>query len=82
MGQNSFLANAPGAIFITDLGADATAVELNLRIGLSAVKTEFGIQFSQETLLNNGLRAVMSKENIFTIPVGTNLEGTFKVFRK
>ncbi len=78
MGQNSFLANAPGDIFITDLGANATAGQLN-GIGVFGARQGFAIQFSREALFNHGITPMMSRPNIFTIPGGTTLNGTFNV---
>ncbi len=78
MASNPYMASAPGDIFVTDLCASASAGELN-GIGVFGAKQSFGIQFSQETALANGVRPLLQKLGIFTIPGGTTMQGTFQI---
>jgi YD repeat-containing protein len=78
MGQNTFLANNAGDIFISDVAADASSGTLD-GVGVFGGKQAFAIQMSQETLLDNGIRVVMSRPGIYTIPGGTTLKGVFIV---
>ncbi len=75
------MASAPGDIFVTDLPATASAGELH-GIGVFGAKQSFAIQFSQETALANGVRPLLQKANIFTIPGGTAMQGTFRIMRR
>ena len=78
MGENSFLASSPGDIFITDLSATSGSGSLS-QIGVFAERQAFSIEMSQETLLENGIRPIMQRPSIFTIPGGTSLFGVFRV---
>jgi hypothetical protein len=80
MGENSFLAESNGDIFVTDLSADASSSALD-QIGVFGERQAYTIQMSQETLLQNGVRAVQARPGIFTIPGGTTLQGVFNVIR-
>lgn len=83
LGVNSFLSSAPGQIFVTELGIDATEGQL-MNIGIFGNKQNFAIQFSeQEAFLNNGVRVIgqMPSRSIYTIPGDTTLEGEFLVIR-
>ncbi len=90
-GSNPFLAKEPGDIFITDLGSDATAGDLE-QIGVFGEKQKFVIQFSEETaLIDNKIRVKSVKMchnlfkpsgSIYTIPPQTTFSnGKFLVMR-
>ena len=79
-GGNSFLSRAPGDNFVTDLGLDATPRQLE-GIGVFGAKQQYAIQFSQEAALTSGVRPVMVRENIFTIPGGSCITGACTVTR-
>ena len=83
LGKNSFLSNATGDIFVTELGLDATDGQL-MNIGVFDDKQNFVIQFSEkEAFLKNQVRVMGQKpsRSIFTIPGNTTLEGEFLVTR-
>jgi RHS repeat-associated protein len=73
-GDNNYLAENPGDMFATDLGADATTGQLN-SIGVYNSRQEYVIQFSQEAAMDNGIRPKMSpgKSSIYTFPGGSTL---------
>jgi RHS repeat-associated protein len=75
-GTNAFMANEPGDIFVTELGADATPRQL-AQIGIFGEKQSFVIQFSQEAAVMNDIIpfAVDAGRSIFTIPGGSELTG-------
>ncbi len=79
-GSNNFLATNPGDNFVTDLGLDATPGQLQ-GIGVFGAKQQYAIQFSQEAALNWGVRPVMVRENIFTIPGPCTISGACVVTR-
>ncbi|VXD17088.1 conserved hypothetical protein [Planktothrix serta PCC 8927] len=85
-GSNSFYAQKPGDIFITDLGFDATAGNLE-QIGVFGEKQKFVIQFSEETaLIDNNIRVlpvkIRQQGSIYTIPAQTTFSnGKFLVMR-
>jgi len=85
-GNNPFLAKEPGDIFITDLGFDATAGDLE-QIGVFGEKQKFVIQFSEETaLIENKIRfipvRIRQHGSIYTIPAQrTFSNGNFLVMR-
>lgn len=70
------MANEPGDIFVTELGADATPRQL-AQIGIFGEKQSFVIQFSQEAAVMNDIIpvAVDAERSIFTIPGGSILTG-------
>ncbi|MEM7594731.1 MAG: hypothetical protein AAF383_25080 [Cyanobacteria bacterium P01_A01_bin.83] len=83
LGVNSFLSSAPGQIFVTELGIDASEGQL-MNIGVFGNKQNFVIQFSeQEAFLNNGVRVTgqVPSRSIYTIPGGITLKGEFLVTR-
>jgi hypothetical protein len=77
-GTNPFMTSAPGRIFVTDVPATTPGEQL-LQMGVFQQKQAFAIQFSQETALENEVRPFMEKQNIFTIPGGTFMQGTFQI---
>jgi hypothetical protein len=79
-GGNSFLAGAPGDNFVTDLGLDATSRQLE-GIGVFGGRQQYAIQFSHETALDAGVRPMMVRDNIFTIPGGSCMTGACVVTR-
>jgi RHS repeat-associated protein len=79
-GGNRFLAGAAGDNFVTDLGVNASARQLE-GIGVFGAKQQYAIQFSQEAAFNSGVRPVMVKQNIFTIPGGSCISGACVVTR-
>ncbi len=74
-GINTFLAEGPGEIFVTELGADATPGQLE-RIGVFGDKQSFVVQFSQEAALLNDVRVspVRPERSIFSILGGSTLK--------
>jgi hypothetical protein len=50
-------------------------------IGVFGAKQQYAIQFSQEAAFNSGVRPVMVKQNIFTIPGGSCISGACVVTR-
>jgi hypothetical protein len=72
-GSNTFMAENPGDIFVTDLGPEASQGQLE-GIGVFGDRQDFAIQFSRESAFNNGIRPTMGKSNIFTIPANSAFE--------
>ena len=79
-GSNKFLAGASGDNFVTDLGIGASSRQLE-GIGVFGAKQQYAIQFSQEAAFNSGVRPVMVRQNIFTIPGGSCISGACVVTR-
>ena len=75
-GANSYMAEEPGDIFVTELGTDATARQL-AQIGVFDEKQSFVIQFSQEAAIMNDIRTfdTGTGRSIFTIPGDSILSG-------
>ncbi len=81
-GQNTFLAGEQGSICVTDLGINASEGAL-ARIGIfkSTGKQSFAIQFTESEAFFSGAKTTLQKENIFTIPGGSTIQGVFKIIR-
>jgi len=79
-GNNDFLTENPGDLFVTDLGIESSQGQLE-SIGVFGNNQDFVIQFSQETALVQKIRPKRSREHIYTIRGGTLLQGIFLVQR-
>jgi hypothetical protein len=75
-GSTDFLATQPGDIFVTDVGPGASAGQLE-RLGIFGARQNFAIQFSQESAILQGIRPVMVREGIYTIPGGSSFGPDF-----
>lgn len=82
VGENEFMANAQGDIFVTDIGRDASAGKLN-QIGVFGAKQQFVIELNEEELFNQGVRMIGANpaRGIYTIPGGSTVRGTIVVTR-
>jgi hypothetical protein len=74
-GVNSFLAEETGEIFVTEIGIDATAGQLQ-QIGVFGDKQQYVIQFSRESAFAHSVRLspLFPARSIFGIPQGTVLD--------
>ncbi len=81
-GNNSYLAEKLGDLFVTDLGINANARELD-SIGVFGDKQNFVIQFSQETAFKQvpSVRPILVRPHIYTFPGGTTLQGSLLIQR-
>ncbi|WP_051845583.1 polymorphic toxin-type HINT domain-containing protein [Streptomyces globisporus] len=85
-GENEFMTQNRGDMFVTDLGRDATPGQLG-RSGVFGDRQNYVIQFSQEAGLYNGAGEVRPKLNpsypsSYSFPGGTTFEGhTYTVTR-
>jgi hypothetical protein len=74
MGQNSYLANSAGDIFLTDLPATASSGQLG-QIGVFGANQGYAISFSGDALAAQGVipmgQGIISGASIYTIPGGT-----------
>lgn len=77
-GVNSFLAHAPGDLFVTELGPEVTSGQLG-RIGVFGAKQHFVIRFSEEAAFRQGarVRGADPERSIYTIPGGISLTGGY-----
>jgi hypothetical protein len=77
------MADDPGDIFVTGLGADATSGQLE-RIDVFGEKQSFVIQFSQEAALLNDAKVspAWPERNIYTIPGGSLLKNFDFILRR
>ena len=80
-GSNTFLAEEAGDIFVTEIGIDATAGQLQ-QIGVFGDKQEYVLQFSRESAFAHGVRLspLFPARSIFGIPPGTVLDDTNFVY--
>jgi hypothetical protein len=79
IGQNSYLANAPGDSFVTNLPASATSGQLQ-QIGVFGARQGFAISFSGEAAAAQGVIVRSAGQpGIYTVPVQTVLTGCFTV---
>lgn len=83
MGTTSFNALRPGDIFVTELGPDATDLQLVL-IGIRGAKKQFAISFSDEEAFHSGARVAPSlpEDSIFVIPGGAVIQGRIEIVRR
>lgn len=74
-GSNTYLAADAGDIFVTEIGPDATAGQLQ-KIGVFGDKQNYVIQFSRESAFANSVRLspLFPARSIFGIPAGTILD--------
>jgi len=74
-GSNTYLAANAGDIFVTEIGPDATAGQLQ-QIGVFGDKQNYAIQFSRESVFANNVRlsSLFPARSIFGIPAGTILD--------
>ena len=75
-GSTDFLATQPGDIFVTDVGPGASAGQLE-HLGVFGERQDFAVQFSQESAILQGIRPVMVRAGIFTIPGGSSFGPDF-----
>ena len=82
VGRNSFMQNAPGDIFVTDLGINLSSDRLT-QLGVHADKQNFVISFSEEKAFEQGVRVRGSNPDrgIYTIPRNSSLKGRFIITR-
>jgi hypothetical protein len=82
-GTNSFNALRPGDIFVTELGPDATDLQLVL-IGVRGAKKQFALSFSDQDAFESGARVEPSipESGIFVIPSGVAIQGRIEVVRR
>lgn len=82
-GQNDFLANAPGDIFVTDLPPTASPGQLN-GIGVFGRKQQYAVSFYEADAFSSGVRVqgtAQVSRGIYTIPGGCTITGTCTVTR-
>jgi RHS repeat-associated protein len=83
-GTNDFMSAGKSEIFVTNLPTTATPGQLNL-IGVfeSSGKQSFSISFSEEAAFSQGVKVTgaNTQRNIYTIPAGSQLNGTFTITR-
>jgi hypothetical protein len=70
------VATQPGDIFVTDVGPGASQGQLE-RLGIFGERQNFAIQFSRESAVLQGIRPMMGREGIFTIPGGSSFGPDF-----
>jgi hypothetical protein len=78
VGQNSYLANNPGDIFVTSLPPTASPLQLSL-IGVYGPQQGFAISFSGAGAAAQGVLVQGSGGTIYTIPANSTLTGCFSV---
>lgn len=83
MGAATFLANAPGDIFITDLPVDASALQLAL-IGIFGAKQDYVISMGEGELVAQDIVITWTApaRGIGAIPGGVTVEGPLVVTRR
>jgi hypothetical protein len=79
-GQNPFLSNNPGDIFVTPIGPGASSGQLG-RIGISPDRQAFAIEFDAQTAFEQGVRPVQTAQGISTIPANSVIKGNFTLTR-
>ncbi len=74
-GANTFLAGNAGDIFVTEIGPDATAGQLQ-QIGVFGDKQNYVIQFSRESAFANNIRLtpLFPARSIYGVSAGTVLD--------
>jgi len=81
-GQNSFQANSPGDIFVTELPASASSGQLN-GIGVFPPRQQYVVSFSEADAFASGVRVTGSDvgRGSYTIPGGCTINGACTVMR-
>jgi hypothetical protein len=82
IGENDFLAQAHGDIFVTDIGVHASSGKLN-QIGVFGDKQQFVIELREDEMFNQGIRVLGAHPDrgIYTIPGESTIHGTVFVTR-
>ncbi|MGH9843095.1 MAG: hypothetical protein ACREEM_30520 [Blastocatellia bacterium] len=85
VGTNEYLAEAPGRIFVTELGPEASSRQLAwIGVYESDGKQQFAISVTAETLFENGIRVLPEDpvKSIFSIPANSTVSGEITAIRR